>query len=89
MENITNFINQNAAIILPIYGIWVTVWKGLALWKAAKKDSKVFFVVILLFNTVGLFEILYFFVLSKVDFENVKAKVNTFFKGIKGKFSKK
>lgn len=84
-----NFLTQNAAIILPIVYIWSIVWKGLALWKAARKDAKVFFVIILLFNTVGLFEILYFFVLSKVDFDKSKAKVNNFFKGIKGKFSKK
>lgn len=89
MENIVNFINQNAAIIFPIYGIWVTAWKGLALWKAARKESKVFFVIILLFNTVGLFEILYIFVLSKVDFGKVKDKANSFFKGVKEKFTKK
>jgi hypothetical protein len=88
MQNISNFLNQNGAIVVPIILTWSFVWKGLALWKAAKKDAKVFFVIILLFNTVGLFEILYFFVLSKVDFSKTKAKVNGFFKGIKGKFSK-
>lgn len=44
---------------------WTIVWKGFALWKAAHKNSKPWFVVLLLINTVGILEILYLFVFSE------------------------
>jgi len=45
--------------------IWSTIWKGLALWKAAKNDSLKWFVVLLVVNTAGILEILYIYVFSK------------------------
>jgi len=45
--------------------IWSIVWKGLALWKSAREGSKVWFVVFLLVNTIGILEILYLYVFSK------------------------
>ena len=45
--------------------VWSTVWKGLALWKAAKNDNLKWFVVLLVVNTVGILEILYIYVFSK------------------------
>jgi methionyl-tRNA synthetase len=44
---------------------WSIVWKGMALWKSARKGSKVWFVVLLLVNTVGILDILYLYVFSK------------------------
>lgn len=51
--------------------IWSLAWKGWALWKAAKNDSPVWFVVLLLVNTLGILDILYIFVFGKP----AKAKV--------------
>ncbi|RJQ13790.1 hypothetical protein C4553_02720 [Candidatus Parcubacteria bacterium] len=45
--------------------IWSLVWKGLALWKAARSGSKEWFVALLVINTVGILEILYLYVFSK------------------------
>ena len=45
--------------------IWGIAWKGWALWKAAHAESKVWFVILLLVNTIGILDILYIFVLSK------------------------
>lgn len=45
--------------------IWSLAWKGVALWKAAKQDSKAWFVVLLILNTLGILEILYLYVFSK------------------------
>jgi len=45
--------------------LWTIPWKGWALWRSARKEDKVWFVVLLLVNTLGLLEILYIFVLSK------------------------
>ncbi len=45
--------------------IWSLVWKGLALWRAAKKNQKNWFVAILVLNTVGVLEIVYLFYFAK------------------------
>jgi hypothetical protein len=39
--------------------IWDIIWRGLALWRAAREKSKGWFVAILLLNTVGLLPIVY------------------------------
>ena len=54
-----------AGLLLAILFIWSIVWKGLALWKSARTDSKVWFVVFLVINTAGILEILYLYVFSK------------------------
>lgn len=44
---------------------WVIIWKGMALWKAAQKDAKWWFVALLLINTFGILDILYIYVFSE------------------------
>jgi hypothetical protein len=44
---------------------WVMVWKGLALWKAARQDQRWWFVGLLVVNTLGILEILYIYVFSQ------------------------
>jgi len=51
--------------IMLIIFIWSAIWKGLALWKSARSNHMVWFIILLLFNTLGLLEILYIFVFSK------------------------
>lgn len=64
--------NENAAMILSlIYATWVLVWKGLALWRAAQKKQKIWFVVLLVLNTLGLLEIAYLFVFSKQNWSKI------------------
>jgi methionyl-tRNA synthetase len=48
-----------------ILAVWSFVWKGFALWTAAKKDDKVWFVALMILNTVGIIEIFYLFFFSK------------------------
>ena len=50
--------------LLPIL-IWGIFWKGWALWRAAKNNSRVWFVVLLILNTLGILDILYIFVFGK------------------------
>lgn len=49
--------------------IWTLIWKGWALWTSARKDHKVWFVVMLILNTLGILPILYIFVFSKLHKE--------------------
>lgn len=55
---------QNAIWLVPVM-LWTIPWKGVALWKAARNESKPWFIVLLLVNTVGILEIIYIFGFSK------------------------
>lgn len=60
------FLNNPRVIsVLTLLALWSLAWKGIALWKAAKNDSKPWYIALLVFNTVGILEILYIFVFSK------------------------
>ena len=45
--------------------VWSLLWKGLALWRAAKRGEKIWFTVFLLINTLGILEIIYLFAITK------------------------
>ncbi|HXK36635.1 MAG TPA: DUF5652 family protein [Candidatus Paceibacterota bacterium] len=45
--------------------IWTLAWKGMGMWKAAKKGSKPWFIAFLILNTLGILEILYLYVFSE------------------------
>ena len=45
--------------------LWTIPWKGVALWKAARRTDKWWFIVILIVNTLAILEILYIFIWSK------------------------
>lgn len=62
-----------AIIIFTIISIWTLAWKGFALWKSAQKKSVFWFIALLVINTLGILEILYIFVFSKMDLKS-KAK---------------
>ena len=47
--------------------IWTLFWKGLALWHSARKGSSVWFVIILLVNTLGILEIVYLMMTGKLN----------------------
>lgn len=49
-----------------ILAVWSSVWKALALYKAGRIRQPVWFVVMFLVNTVGILEIFYIFVFSKM-----------------------
>lgn len=52
-------------VFVILLALWSIVWKGLALWKAARQGDKAWFIVMLVVNTVGILEILYIYVFSK------------------------
>jgi hypothetical protein len=55
--------------LLVVIVIWSIVWKLLALWKSARKNSPVWFVLLAIINTVGILEILYIYVFSEIDYK--------------------
>jgi hypothetical protein len=54
--------------------IWSLVWKAIALWKSARLNQPVWFIVILIMNTLGILDILYIFLFSKIKLDNKKSK---------------
>lgn len=58
-------ITQHLVTFIIICAIWTIPWKGLALWKAARRGDRGWFVIILLVNTLAIFEILYIFFFSE------------------------
>ncbi len=67
-------ILNNLWILIPLI-IWTFVWKGVALWKAARRNEKIWFVALLVLNTLGLLEIIYiFFVTKKKEEETIPDK---------------
>jgi len=51
--------------IFVLLAIWSIIWKGIALWKSARNGSKVWYIIMLLVNTVGILEIIYIFFVGK------------------------
>jgi len=49
--------------------VWSLVWKGIALWKSARKKQPAWFIILLIVNTLGILEILYIFLFSKIKLE--------------------
>lgn len=45
--------------------VWSLVWKGIALWRAAKYEQRNWFIGILALNTVSIVEIIYLFRFAK------------------------
>jgi hypothetical protein len=65
-----NIAYLNVFFIILI--VWSLIWKGIALWKAARAEDKVWYILLLIINTLGLLEILYIFVFSRREMTPVK-----------------
>ncbi|MCX6742578.1 MAG: DUF5652 family protein [Candidatus Pacearchaeota archaeon] len=59
------FITNLPLWVFLLLMLWTVPWKGVALWKSARKRSVVWFTVLLITNTLGILEILYIFIFSK------------------------
>ena len=57
------------AWLFTIVIVWSLVWKGLALWKSARKNQSIWFIILLVVNTIGILEILYIFVFSEIKLD--------------------
>ncbi|PIP86949.1 hypothetical protein COW81_02870 [Candidatus Campbellbacteria bacterium CG22_combo_CG10-13_8_21_14_all_36_13] len=53
-----------AIVIISILA-WVLILKGVALWNAARKGNKKWFIALLVINTFGILDALYIFYFSK------------------------
>ena len=58
--------------LLAIIITWTLFWKGLSLWKASQRKSSTWFIILLVVNTVGILEILYYFLFSEMKLSDKK-----------------
>ena len=68
-------------MLLPFVGgiiilalLWNFLWKGLALWHSARRGEWIWFIVLLLVNTLGILEIIYLFAFAKLHFRTLFSK---------------
>jgi len=46
-------------IVIIVIGLWDAVWKLIAMWKAGRNNQLAWFIVIAIFNTIGILPIIY------------------------------
>jgi Family of unknown function (DUF5652) len=51
--------------IIIIVGIWDSVWKIIAMWKAGRNNQLAWFICIAIFNTIGILPIIYILIQRK------------------------
>ena len=60
--------------LFAIIFVWIIVWKLLALWKSARNNHIAWFLIIAVINTIGILEILYIYVFSKLGNPKISRK---------------
>lgn len=63
-SQLVSFLNV-APWVVAVLLVWSLIWKGLALWKAARLSSKWWFIILLVINTLGILEIIYIFFVAR------------------------
>lgn len=51
--------------LVVVLGVWEAVWKAIALWRAGNDRNLLWFVLMFIFNTLGILEIIYIFGISR------------------------
>lgn len=62
------------AFLLPfilVVMFWALVWKGLALWHAARRGQYWWFMILMVVHTLGILEIIYLFFVAKIKFKDL------------------
>lgn len=65
--------SQHSWVLILII-LWSIPWKGIALWKSAKKSHLGWFIAILIINSLAILDILYIFIFSKLGEEKQPAE---------------
>ena len=55
----------NSPWIIVLLALWTIPWKGIALWKASKNGSVLWFIALLILNTLGILDIIYIFTFGR------------------------
>ena len=52
-------------LVISLAVVWSMAWKGVALWRAGRNAHLVWFIVLLIVNTLGILPIIYIFAFSR------------------------
>lgn len=80
MYNAPWWLGNNTWGTHPFFGgiillaVWSMVWTGCALWHAAKRGEKGWFLFFLIVHTAGIFEILYLIFIAKMLEKNKSSR---------------
>lgn len=61
-DELLQFLNSPWFLVLLV---WSMFWKGLALWTASQRRQKIWFIVLFIFNSFGILEIVYLLFIAK------------------------
>lgn len=59
------YLSPVIIFLILLIALWELLWKGIALWKCGRNNQLVWFVLILLINTVGILPIVYLLFFQK------------------------
>ena len=65
MSDLQFFQTPQGIFLIFLLLFWVIPWKGVALWRAARNNHRIWFLVLLVVNTFAVLEIVYLFYFSK------------------------
>lgn len=65
MEPLFPGIVAGVWFLIVLAAVWSAVWKGIALWKAARNNHLGWYIALLILNTLGILEIIYILAFSK------------------------
>ncbi len=74
LDSLTTLIQNIPTWVLVIITAWELAWKGFALWKSARLSQPIWFIVLLIVNTLGILPILYIFIFSNIKGNKSKVK---------------
>ncbi len=57
--------------VIIILALWTFFWKGLAMWHAARKKNGIWFVILMIFNTIGILDIYYLLCVEKIKIKKL------------------
>ena len=66
------FYFSNFGLAFLIITIWSTLWKGIALWRAARNSHQRWFVALLILQTAGILDMAYIFFWSEKKGKHVR-----------------
>lgn len=66
MNNFTPLLQvwQQYLPFLALIAVWTLIWKGLALWQAARRSERGWFIALLIVNSLGILELIYIFFIA-------------------------
>lgn len=60
--------------LITVFVLWMVIWKAFALWISARKGHWIWFIIMLILSTIGILEILYIFVFSKIKLKSKETR---------------